>query len=80
MGPNSYNGTMTRNHIAVFAAHTQLIDDLNKSADMVDMDNDELFKKILDDEQKFNAAMWRLHNPEDLGPNPYETKSKHHHR
>jgi hypothetical protein len=77
MGPHSYNGAMTRFHVAVFAARSALIADLNKSADAVDMDED-LFKKILDDEQKFNAAIWRLHNPEDMEPNPYETKHKHH--
>jgi hypothetical protein len=75
MGPNSYNGLMTRLHVQVFAARTKLISDLNKSAEALDMDED-LFKEILRDEKKFNAAIWDLHNPEHLGvPNPY---TKHH--
>jgi hypothetical protein len=83
MGPNSYAGVIGRLHGYVQEARATLLADLQKEdtdTETVSPDFDrDLFKKIITDEQKFNAALWRLQNPEDLGPNPYEPKPKHHH-
>jgi hypothetical protein len=83
-GPNSYAGTMARLHGYVERARDALLADLQKpynDADPVAPDFDEdLFKKIILDEQKFNDALWHLQNPEDPGPSPFEPKpTKHHH-
>jgi len=88
MGPNSYAGVIGRLHGYVQVAREALLADLQKpynDADTVAPDFDEdLFKKIILDEQKFNAALWNLQHPE-YDPkeiNPYEpkpTKHQHHH-
>jgi hypothetical protein len=76
MGPNSYHGMINRFHSELDTARATLISNLKKSEEEYNDFDKDTFKKLLLDEQKFNAAMWRLHNPEDTGPNPYE---KHNH-
>jgi hypothetical protein len=78
-GPNSYHGFMMKLHGYVDAAREVLTSDLNNSSDAGDFDED-LFNKILIDEQKLNAAIWHLQHPEDTGEiNPYEPKKPKHH-
>jgi hypothetical protein len=73
MGPNSYHGLMMRLHSDVDTARETLIADLKKSEEEYRDFDEDVFTKILLDEKKLNAALWHLHNPEDMGePNPYE--------